>query len=338
MIIKLRQPISIIYLLCINISFAVSDSLVFNGGNVLVGEIKKMEKGVLEIDVPYGDENFKIKWQSINEIYTESEFLVSADGKVIYGRLESISEGKVKIFDESQTYMNCDLSDIVYLAQIKDGFHNRFSAALEAGFNLFKAQDMSQFSLRSSAGYNEDKWSINASYNIIRSSQNETESIKRTDGLLDYKRLLFKKWFGVLTISTLSNTEQLIDIRANSQLGIGNYIYSSNKAYLILKIGVNNNLERFSNVDESFNSWEGCLSTELNLYAVDGLELSFNYMGYSGLTEKGRYRADINFDLKYDLPLDLFIRAGVVFNYDNQPTINSGQTDYVFRTGIGWEW
>ncbi|GAA4812904.1 DUF481 domain-containing protein [Litoribaculum gwangyangense] len=338
MIIKLRQTITLIFLLCINISFAVSDSLVFNGGTALVGEIKKMEKGVLEIDIPYGDENFKIKWQSIKEIYTKSQFLVSADGKVIYGRLESISDGKVKIFDESETYLICNLSDIVYLAQLKDGFDNRFTATLEAGFNLFKARDMQQFSLRSSAGYHEDKWSVNATYNIIRSSQNETESIKRTDGLLDYKRLLFKNWFGILTISTLSNTEQLIDIRANSQLGVGNYIYSSNKAYLILKIGINNNLERFSNIDESFNSWEGSLSTELNLYAVDGLELSFNYMGYSGLTEKGRYRADLNLDLKYDLPLDLFIRAGFVFNYDNQPAINSVQTDYVFRTGIGWEW
>ncbi|MEM6541114.1 MAG: hypothetical protein AAF634_08115, partial [Bacteroidota bacterium] len=54
-----------------------SDTLVFDSGNKMIGEIKKMEKGVLEIDAPYGDENFKVKWLNIKEIYTTSKFVVS---------------------------------------------------------------------------------------------------------------------------------------------------------------------------------------------------------------------------------------------------------------------
>ena len=62
------------------------------------------------------------------------------------------------------------------------------------------------------------------------------------------------------------------------------------------------------------------------------------FLGYSGFTEKGRLRADTNFDLKYDLPFDLFIRFGFSLNYDNRPASNASDTDYILRTGIGWEW
>ncbi len=328
----------IILLFCFESMFGISDTLVFKGGNVIVGEIKKMEKGILEIDASFGDENFKIKWLSVSEIYTESKFLINVRDKIYEGRIASVSEQKVKVFDQDSIYTICALDEIVYLTQVKNGFSNRFSAAAELGFNLSKAQNLRQFSIRSSAAYKGNKWTLEASYNIIRSSQDDAEPIKRTDGLLNYRHLLFRKWYGIATMSTLSNTEQLLDLRANSQLGLGNFLYSSNKAYWGVKTGLNNNLEKFSNETDNRNSWEGYLGTELNLYNVGDVDLLFVFMGYSGLTDTRRYRTDMNLDLKYDLPLDLFIRLGISFNYDNRPAQNASDTDYIIRTGIGWEW
>ncbi|NER11702.1 Protein of unknown function, DUF481 [Muriicola jejuensis] len=325
-------------LFCTQMVLGQSDTLVLDDQIRVVGEIKKMEKGVLEIDVPYGDEVFKIKWSSIKEIHTESRFLVSLRDMLYNGRVSSTADGRIRVYDKDTLFAEGHLKEIVYLNQIKEGFANRFSAAVELGFNVTKAQDMRQFSFRSSAGYKSDSWWLEASYNMIRSSQDNTEPIQRTDGLLNYRRLLFRKWYGIATLSTLSNTEQLIDIRANTQLGAGNYLLSTNKLHWGIKAGVNNNYELFSNDPESRTSWEGFLGTELNIYGARDLDLSIIYMGYSGITEEGRYRADVTFDLKYDLPLDFFIRLGVAYNYDNRPAENASQVDYVFRTGIGWEW
>ncbi|MBT8177776.1 MAG: DUF481 domain-containing protein, partial [Eudoraea sp.] len=324
--------------LCFPCAIGQSDTVVFNNGNKVIGEIKNMNKGVLEIDAPYGDENFKIKWSEIKEIYTHSQFVVSIKGEIYRGRLASISDQQIKIFDKDSVFITCTRDDIVYLNPFKKGFSDRFGAMVEAGFNMAKAQNLRQFSLRSSVSYKTDKWTADASYNIIRSSQDNVESIKRTDGLLNYRRILPKNWYLIGTIATLSNTEQLIDLRANSQLGIGKFIISSNKAYWGVKAGTNNNLEHFINETTSRNTWEAYLGTEVNFYNTGDLNLSFLYMGYSGLTDKGRYRADVNFDAKYDLPLDFFIRTGVTFNYDNQPAENASETDYILRTGIGWEW
>ncbi|MCX2720610.1 DUF481 domain-containing protein [Lentiprolixibacter aurantiacus] len=324
----------------LHITYSQADSLVLDTDHkeFLVGEIKKMERSVLEIDAPYGDENFKIKWSSIREIYTQSKFVVSIKDRIYRGRLASLPDQKIKIFDNDTIYATCKKDDIVYLNPFKEKFSDRFGAMVEAGFNVTKAQDLRQFSLRSSISYKTDKWTADASYNIIRSSQDNVEPVKRTDGLLNYRRILPKNWYLIGTIATLSNTEQRIDLRANSQLGIGKFILSSNRAYWGVKTGVNNNLERFSDDSSNRNTWEAYLGTEVNLYDIGDLNLSFLYMGYSGLTDTGRYRADINFDAKYDLPLDFFVRMGVSLNYDNQPAENASDTDYIVRTGIGWEW
>lgn len=334
-----KSPFIIILLFSIHsFTYASGDTLVFKNDVRLIGEIKKMEKGIIEMDVSFGDENFKIKWLEIKKIYTTSKFLISIKDKTYRGQIASLDDQKIKIFDKDSILTTCALQDIVYLSQIKDGFAERFNAAVEVGFNLTKSQNLRQFSFRSSLGYKTAKSTVEASYNLLRSSQSNTESVKRTDGLLNYRRLLFKKWYGIATILTLSNTEQKIDLRANSQLGVGNFIFSTNKAYWGIKSGVNNNLERFSNETESRNSWEGFLGTELSLYDVGDIGLTFSCMGYSSFTDQGRLRADMNLDVKYDLPLDLFLRFGFSMNYDNMPAMEASQTDYILRTGIGWSW
>ena len=58
---------------------------------------------------------------------------------------------------------------------------------------------------------------------------------------------------------------------------------------------------------------------------------------YSSLSEKKRIRTDYDITLKYDLPLDFYIKLGFTLNYDNQPAIAGNKHDYIFTSGFGWE-
>lgn len=321
----------------VQFSQSQSDTLVFSSGNKLIGEIKKMEKGVLEMDVSYGKENFKIKWIDIEKIFTSKKFLINVDHKLFRGKIAFISDEKVTIINEDEVLVTCLLKDILYISEINEDLKSRFSAALEFGFNLAKTNNTHQLSIRSSVGYKTDKSALELSYNILRTKQDDIEPVKRIDGLINFRRILVDRWYVISSVSVLSNTEQKIDIRANTQLGIGNYIYATNKGYWGLKSGLNNNLEKFSNNENSLSSWEAYLGTELNLYDMEDLNLTLVFMNYSSFTDKGRYRADLNFDIKYDLPLNLFVRTGLSWNFDNKPTSGASNSDYILRTGIGWE-
>lgn len=83
---------------------------------------------------------------------------------------------------------------------------------------------------------------------------------------------------------------------------------------------------------------EGYLGTELNLFDIGDLSLITTAKVFPGITEKGRWRADFNFDMKYDLPLDFYIKLGYSLNWDNQPVEGAEAVDYVLHTGFGWEW
>jgi hypothetical protein len=51
--------------------------LILKNGNIIVGEFKDMDKGVLTIETDYSDSDFKIEWEGIKEIYSKTKFLIT---------------------------------------------------------------------------------------------------------------------------------------------------------------------------------------------------------------------------------------------------------------------
>ena len=135
----------------------------------------------------------------------------------------------------------------------------------------------------------------------------------------------------------LSNTEQALDSRINPSIGIGKLLKSSNKLIWGVATGYSYNIEDF--VDNSLNksSSELFASTNLNMFDYKDFDLNSSVKFYVSLSEKGRVRTDLRFDMKYDLPLDFYIKMGITYNFDNQPVAGATKGDYVFQTSFGWE-
>jgi hypothetical protein len=74
------------------------------------------------------------------------------------------------------------------------------------------------------------------------------------------------------------------------------------------------------------------------MFNTGDLSLKTTTTTYPSMTEEGRIRVDFNFDIKYDLPLDFYIKLGTTVNYDNRPVEGAADLDYVIQSGIGWEW
>ena len=52
-------------LLSATVSLAQTDTLIFANGNIVVGEIKSMSRGIIEIETDYSDSDFKIEWDKV---------------------------------------------------------------------------------------------------------------------------------------------------------------------------------------------------------------------------------------------------------------------------------
>jgi len=324
---------------------AQNDSLLLTNGNLIVGEIKGMNKGVLQMKTDYSDSDFAIAWDKINALSSQTGFLMSTtEGNRYNGRLQSpldsLSERPVEvaIINASETVTRLSLSDIVFLRTVKSDFWSKLSASVSLGYNFTKSNNFRQFSLRSTLGYQARKWSANGSYNNISSNRDEVDAVKRIDAAVSYRYFLRNDWFPLAEVNWLSNTEQNIDLRTVTKLGMGKFIKRTNQWYWGVQAGISYNNESFTDPQiPTQNSAEGFLGSEANLYDIGDLDLLASIIAYPGITESGRWRFDSNIDLQYDLPLDFFIKLGFTVNYDNRAIASDSNYDYVLQTTFGWE-
>jgi len=319
--------------------YAQPDSLILKNKDVIVGELKSMERGVVTLETDYSDSDFKIEWEGIDEIYTTTSFLITlTDGQRFNGSLRMGDDNKILIQEITGGQYTTELNDVVFLKSVDQDFWSRIYASIDLGFSFTKANNLRQVSFRSTVGYLAERWSADGTYNSIYSKQDSVSATRRTDARITYRKFLPKDWYIPVDLSFLSNTEQKLDLRTNLKIGVGKYIIHTNNAYWGLGAGASNVNEMFSSEDPSRNSWEAYFGTELNLYDIGDWSLLTRVTAYPGITESGRWRTDFNLDTKYDLPLDFYIRMGFTLNYDNQPVEGASSTDYIFQTSFGWEW
>jgi hypothetical protein len=187
--------------------------------------------------------------------------------------------------------------------------------------------------------YLAEKWEISGNYNNVYSSQDSIPDTRRMDANVTLTLFLAKDWFVGVSNDFLQNDEQKLALRSTSKAGIGNYIINSNSLYLSLFVGAAFNNETYiENANPDRQTGEAFAGLEYNMFNTGDLSLLTSAFAYPNLTDQGRMRVDFKFDIKYDLPLDFYIKAGTTVNYDNRPVEGATELDYVVQTGIGWEW
>ena len=338
------------------VSYAQNDTLVLNNGDVIVGDLKSMDKGILTIEPSYSDSDFKIKWEDIKEMKATQRYLITlSDGRRINGTFSSTGDGKIFISNEDGEDQTVDQSEVVYINSVDSGFLSRLSANIDFGLSLTKANNQRQLNGNFRMAYLADKWSSELYYNTLFTTQDDVADIQRNDAGLGFRYFLPADWNLSADLDLLSNTEQSIDLRTTAKIGVGNYVMRTNSSYWNISAGAAFNNETFSpifNSDDGTtttapgrNSIEGFIGTELNLYDIGDLNLLTTIVVYPTIVsddtvEPGRIRTDFRFDAKYDdlFIKDFYIRAGYTLNYDNRPVEAGKEVDYIFTTGFGWEW
>jgi len=325
-----------------------NDTLIFENGNVVVGEVKEMMKGVLRIETDYSDSDFQVEWEKIREIYSDQLYTLSLIDKSIWTRakLSSPKPGELRI-DALEGFRNVSFRDVVYIRELHNTFISKLSTSVDIGYSITKANNLRQYTARASLRYKEERWILRGIYDQVESTQNDVDKIRRTEvGISSYFSLRKGVFLGA-GLNFLSNTEQRLKLRTTATLGAGYYLAISNSLYWTMFAGAALNSESFNNDDfiededsqftPNRESAEAVIGTDLNLYDIGDLNLMTQVYWFPSFTEKERNRFNVRFDLKYDLPLDFYVRTGITYNYDSQPANGASRSDYVWQSGFGWE-
>ena len=320
-------------------SWSQNDTIILKNKDKIVGEIKSMDKGVVTIETDYSDSDFTITWVDIISIKSKQNYLMTISGGTrINSSMYTQAGDSAVVTLAGYDNKKVKIKDIVYINPVKNKFISRLKASVSVGYNLTKSNSLSQLSISSDLSYTAYKWVLNGSFNSVRSNQDEIDETSRTDASLGFKYFMKKDWFYSLSGDFLSNDEQKLQLRSTVKSGLGKYIIHSNSMYFGGGFGLAWNNEKFNDANNTNrNSLESYFALALNLFDVKDFDLNTYLTFYPSLTEGGRYRADYNLNLKYDLPLDFFIKLGLTYNYDSKPVEGGSVSDYVFQSTFGWE-
>ncbi|WP_026451308.1 DUF481 domain-containing protein [Aequorivita capsosiphonis] len=318
-------------------AYSQKDTLVLSNGDQILGEIKKMDRGVLNFSTPYSSGDLKVKWKKVKSVKSAKRFLITAKDGDRY-KIDGLDANSANDTLDFKDINVLGIDEIVFIKLLKkDSFVSRLNASLSFGYNFTKASNASQLTVAAALGYTSDYYSIATRFSAVRSNQDDVEEIQRTSGELAFNYFLGREYFLILQSEYLSNSEQKLKLRMTNKVGLGKYFIHNNRMFFGGNMGVAWNNEEYDGaVDENRNSGEAFVALEVNFFDFNAFSLASGITAYPSLTEKERLRADFNLDLKYDLPLDLFLKLGFNYNYDSKPAEGTSYDDYIIRTTLGW--
>lgn len=325
-----------VLLFCGTVS-AQNDTILLKNDDVLVGEVKSLTKGVLTLKTSYSDKDFKIEFKKVNGLTIQRKCLILlTDGRRRFGNIETNKEGLVITLEDNTTELY-QLEEVIGLNEVDDKFWSRIKGSIDFGFNFTKSNDNAQFTINGILNYSDRSWLFAGDISVLNATQDDADVTKRTDAGLELIRILSRKWYLLGDVSYLSNTEQALDGRISPSIGFGRFLLSSNKLYLGVNLGLTYNIENYVDTTLNKTSTEAVAAISFNMFDFEDITLNTGIDFYTSLSEKGRFRSDGDITLKYDLPLDLYIKLGFTLNYDNQPAIVGNDFDYIFNSGFGWK-
>ena len=123
---KLRLLIATTILFCHGL-YAQSDSLALKNGDVLVGEIKELSRGVITMETSYSDKDFQIEFNKVIRIHMKRNSLVIlSGGDRRLGLVQSMQDGEVTITDDKGKAETLTIENVVELQEVYDNFWKRF--------------------------------------------------------------------------------------------------------------------------------------------------------------------------------------------------------------------
>lgn len=333
-------------------SSAQNDSIVFTNGNYMVGEIKNMSMGIMQIETDYSDIDFKVDWELITYIKSDQIYLIqTSEGERYNGPFVTTpGDGtKINIDDKDDGNVTVNLIEIVNLKTVDQTFLSRLDLSLSLGYSLTKANNNQQFSGNINLGYMSNTLAVSLYGSMVNSFAEEkvndsvTNKIEtfRWDAGAGVNFFIIRDWFALLKNDLLHSSEQQLNLRSVTKGGFGNYIINNHRMYFLVAAGGAWNYEDYMAPDSTQtnprNSGEAFLGAEYRIFDIGDLKFTTSVYGYPSLTEKGRFRTDFLFDINYEFGFDLFFGVNFTLNYDSKPASGSDPTDYVLQTTIGWE-
>ena len=315
-----------------------TDVVVLRNGDRLTGEVEQLERGRLRLKT---DDlgTVEIEWDKVTSVAASAPFDVDdlRGHRYLGSLLPAPTAGEV-VISWRGTADTVKLADIVRIRRLDVSFWKRLDGSLDVGASYTSASELFALDFAATVGVERPGYEVGLASSATFTSQPGVDETRRSLASLVYARRVPKRWLALLKTQVEQNRELGFDLRGSAAAGAGRYLVQGRQDKFLVTLGLSVNRERPVEGDTTTNV-EAVTTLGYDRFSYDypKVDISLAVAGYASLNDGGRYRVDVQGQLKRELVKDFYASLRGYESYDSRPaTEGAPRNDYGVTFALGW--
>jgi putative salt-induced outer membrane protein YdiY len=319
------------------------DVVVMKNGDRLTGKVKRLQNGLLFIEMPYASGNIGLDWDQVDSVQSTAIFqIILNNGQRLEGTIEKISGEKAKdedfLIHEATEEVQVPSTSIANIDQKKPTFWRQLQGNIDFGYSFNSGNSQSTLNADTSAAYKTTAWQATTSFDSTFSGQSGASSTNREDLQATLTKFLNRDSFVAGISDFLHSSRQDLNLRTTLGGGYGRFLKrttSSNLAWLGGIVYIHESFDTTAG-QPSGQSMEGVLGLQYSYIRFNLGELDSQLRVFPGLTDSGRVRLTTNNSLSIKLRNNFYLLFTFWDNFDSRPPATARKNELGTSTGVGW--
>jgi len=314
------------------------DVIVLENGTRIVGEIRSMNRGRLEVKTDDMG-TVQIEWGKVVEVTAPEYFEVEdMNGRLRFGALRPAAIGRSIEIVNALGAQALPLYRVARIQHVEAKFWARISGSLDLGASYTSASELLQLDLDGSMRFRRPKFEFSAEADAVLTRQTDVEDTRRGSLTLAYRRLFSNGQRLVAQAAIEQNRELGYEWRSSVTGGWARYLARNTGNELVGGAGLALNHEVPVEGEETTNVEAAVGFTWANFaYDFPNTDIEVGATAFIGLNQWGRYRVEANAKLSREVLKDFYVGLKGYESYDSEPATEGAQkNDWGLTVSLGW--
>lgn len=320
----------------------LADHVILKNQDRLTGTVAGLAGGKLSLSTEYAGK-IEIDWGQVARLEMEKPLVVELqDGSQAESSLKAARQGVAR-GDSPNLPGEFALSDIVSIRQpsvpdTRPGWLQHWSGQAHLGYNITRGNsDSDNLALAFRPERTTEKDRIKASYQLVYSQQDESQTSSLQDGSVRYDRFLDSKRFFVFALGGFAtNRQQQLDLRTREGGGIGYAFDTGDKTVFSVYGGVTAVQEKYEGLERD-SQIQGLAGFEFST-ELFGAGAFFTQTEYEPRFNESRYLLRWDAQLQFPLFRNLTFGVEVFEKFNSNPqSVGTEKNDFGLLSTLGWK-
>lgn len=330
----------LILFLASNAAFAQDDVITMMNGDRLSGEVKSLDRGMINFDTDATD-TIAIRWDHVSDLTSPQSFLITlSNGSRLFGSIAGVDADNAISLTTNTGQVSVQMVELVRMSPIEARLVDQIDMNVDLGYSIAKANNVVQTTAGYDFSFRNEERLVSMNSDFARSSSVDRPDSLRANVAVSYRRFIEGRIWSPVGLAQLERNDELgLRRRATIGGGMGRYLTDTNEHRINFMGGLVRSTEDATDAVESTDSIEAMTGLNIEWFRYDSpeLDVSSQLMVFERLSDESRTRGNLDLSFKWELIEDFNWGMSVYYSFDSAPeNFDASGSDYGVVTTLGW--